>query len=93
MPDEGRILVQLKGEQDRCECGKMPFLHRRTVGVKRREQGRTFKNGCRPEYQVRCRGNNPMNEGWSKECTACTPWLPSSQNAVQHWRVTKALSK
>ena len=90
MPDEGRILTQLRDEPSRCACGRMPKLHRRTVGARRVHEGRTFKNETHPEYQVLCDGLNPC---WKIGCTPPTPWMKSSENAIQHWRVTKALTK
>jgi hypothetical protein len=46
-------------------------------------QRRPAKKGV-SEYRVQC---------WIKRCRHFTPWLKSSALAIQHWKVTAALSK
>jgi len=79
LPDEDRRLQVLWTERHcRC-CGTQPGLFR--------ERGK---------YQVRCSGametwNLPTYENASWPCQLPTPWLKSSAQAINHWKLVAKL--
>lgn len=79
LPDEPRSFP-LMNEKLRCRCGNMAKLVRR---VKKTQL--QFRVECcawsERAYDLPCNLSDP------------TPWIPSSQQAIQHWKLVAALSK
>jgi hypothetical protein len=76
--DEDRVLTVLHGFRHCPDCGAKPSLERRDG---------QYRIGC---YRFATRtGNFP---GVLNHCKK-TPWLPTSKEAVQYWRVIAALEK
>jgi hypothetical protein len=66
-----------------CDCGQLLVLARRLTRIKKR-----------PVYRVEC----PLLDPKSSFVTLIahsnpTPWMKYPDQAIEYWRVTKALSK
>lgn len=89
LPDESRHYV-LTMENLRCKCGCSPFLMRRKVGHNRWE----FRVKCGNQWDAMYRSGH-SGIVVIETCSEIepTPWLNSSDQAIQHWRLAKVLGE
>ena len=77
MADEDRYFIARLCPCPECGYNQDQHLDRRVVGRK-------------TEFRVGC---GAVQGSFGGNCNFSTPWLKSSQLAIQHWKVVAALSK
>ena len=79
LPDEERFFTFLN--LPRCICGFEASLQRRT------------SNRLGAEYRVVCAWDSRLKEKSISCHSEATPWLPSSNLAIRHWKLVAVLSR
>jgi hypothetical protein len=85
-PDEWRFIFLSLWEKFKCPCFGEPVLERKWV------EGKL-------QYRVFCRDSEENTTGialalrYPSNHQESTPWMPSSKDAIAHWKVVRALTR